>query len=174
VYTTNAYTLKQAIQGTGNVTTITTPVPLATTVTPAPVITTPAAPWVIAPDWLLKMDAGRQTNDQRIRTLRVVQEGLAGQVCYDVIMENVEHATTHRAFEHAIIGSQMGPIVLLPKRGNGIARKLDLNLMPPSPYAPASSSFAGTQSERNTLTTWSSTEYLIIRHKHFLLGSSAS
>ena len=44
VYTTNAYQLRNIIQGAGNVTTLTTPVPLSTTVTPAPVITTPAGP----------------------------------------------------------------------------------------------------------------------------------
>ena len=44
VYTTNAYTLKQAIQGTGNVTTITTPTPLSSTTVVTPTIQAPGSP----------------------------------------------------------------------------------------------------------------------------------
>ena len=44
VYTTNAYTLKQAIQGTGNVTTITTPTPLSNTTVVTPTIQSPGSP----------------------------------------------------------------------------------------------------------------------------------
>jgi polysaccharide biosynthesis/export protein len=44
VYTTNAYTLKQAIQGSGNVTTITTPTPLSNTTVVTPTIQSPGSP----------------------------------------------------------------------------------------------------------------------------------